>query len=289
MAGNEVCLQEQLPIRPGSADRIGVLPPTQGWPSQSQGACMRSHKHQSSCSPPQFPHRPWDKVRQLCALRPGSCPHLGLLSHFHCSEKPHFVSSLRPGPCCSLGLPLARGLPRDQARPVLAPLTLWCSHRPPPPPKGRHPSACPGALAQRQCAENPCAGNTGRDRGLQRGVLRPQSKALNCPPVAQTPQGLHQASASTSHSASPLASGGQFTHTQTPTYPQRTPSVWNSLPPALGLPLGSTPTPARRPCSPLCWGSCCLLLGGSALFLSQPESPVGPYLCGEWTAQRTAD
>lgn len=169
MAGNEVCQQEQLPICPGSADRIGVLPPTRGWPSQSQGTGMRSHKHQLSCSHAHFPHRPWDKVRKLCALRRGSCPHLGLLSHFHCSEKPHFVSSLRPGLCCSSGLPLAGGLPRDQARPVPATLTLWCSHRPPPPPKGRHPSACPRALAQRQCAENPCAGNTGRDRGLERG------------------------------------------------------------------------------------------------------------------------
>ena len=77
-------------------------------------------------------------------------------------------------------------LPRDQAHPVPAPLTLWCSHQPPPPPEGQYPSACPGALAQHQCAVNPCTGNAGRDRGLQRGVLRPQSKGLSCPPVAQT-------------------------------------------------------------------------------------------------------
>ena len=70
------------------------------------------------------------------------------------------------------------------------------------------------------------------------------------------------------------------THTHTPTYPQRTPSAWNSLPLALGLPLGNTPTPARRPCSPLCWGSSCLLLGGSAFFCPNQSPRSGPICVG---------
>ena len=147
---------------------------------------MQPHEHQSSCSRPRFPHRPWDKVRKLHALRPGSCPHLGLLIHFSYSEKPQFASPCARAPAVPSAFPQQGVLPRDQAHPVLAPLTLWCSHRPPPPPEGRHPSACPGALAQHQCAVNPCTGNAGRDRGLQRGILRPQSKGLSCPPVAQT-------------------------------------------------------------------------------------------------------
>ena len=107
-------------------------------------------------------------------------------------------------PAVSLAFPQQGGLPRDQARPVPAPLTPWCSHRPPLSPEGWHPSACPGALAQHQCAVNPCAGNAGRDRRLQRGVLRPQSEGLSCPSVAQTPQRL------------PVSPGE--THTHTPGY-----------------------------------------------------------------------
>lgn len=251
---------------------------------------MRSHKHQLS-SHAHFPHRPWDKVRKLCALRPGSCPHLGLLSHFHCSEKPHFVSSLRPGLCCSLGLPLAGGLPRDQARPVPAALTLWCSHWPPPPPKGRHPSACPRTLAQHQCAENPCAGNTGRDRGPERGKedLRPQSKDLSCPPVAQTPRGLQQAASSTSYSASPPATGVRLhTHTH-PNLPATHTFCLEFSAPGPGPSFGEHPHPRPPTLLTSLLGKLLPPPRRLSLFLSQPESPVGPYLCGEWTSQRTAE
>ena len=119
MAGNEVFRRSSCPS--ARVPQIGVLPPTWGWPSQSQGTGTRPYQHQSSCSHPRFPHRPWDKVRKLRALRPGSCPHLGLLSHFSYLGKPHFASSLCPGPCCFLGLPPAGGTPKGSGPPSPGP------------------------------------------------------------------------------------------------------------------------------------------------------------------------
>ena len=143
-------------------------------------------------------------------------------------------------PAVSLAFPQQGGLPRDQARPVPAPLTPWCSHRPPLSPEGWHPSACPGALAQHQCAVNPCAGNAGRDRRLQRGVLRPQSEGLSCPSVAQTPQRL------------PVSPGE--THTHTPGYTHTHQPTRNAhLLPGILCPLpwaclwGSPPPPPADP------------------------------------------